>query len=141
MRAFSVSRHNNRRAGTLIEILVAVACIAILAAMILPSLQNARSVGRQTRCLDHIRNLGIAAQEFASTQNGRLPFLINNDAQLNWGTASAPQYTAAPWTVQLLYHVEQGPLAGRLATASNDPSTPADSSMAGLAMKRVPVFV
>ena len=61
------------RAFTLIELLVVIAIIAILAAMLLPTLGNAKEQARKTACFNNNRQIILACLLYADAQNGRLP--------------------------------------------------------------------
>lgn len=62
------------RAFTLVELLVVIAVIAILAALLLPSLVSAKRQGRKAACLSNLRQVGAATYLYAQDNDGRIPF-------------------------------------------------------------------
>lgn len=70
--------HRPSQAGaggfTLIELLVVVACIAILAGMLLPVLANAKSRGHAAFCLNNQRQLILAGHLYAGDEQDTLPY-------------------------------------------------------------------
>jgi prepilin-type N-terminal cleavage/methylation domain-containing protein len=128
------SRRASSRGGfTLIELLVVISIIATLAALILPAVQNSRATARRAECLNHMRNCGLAVQSFSTARNGNIPFVLDGKSPITWDDGSGGIQSAAPWTVQLMPYMEQGPLAERLAVtnlgfaAPNDPFTLTDT--------------
>lgn len=60
-------------AFTLIELLVVMAIIAILAAILLPVLANAKKTANRADCLSNMREIGVAFKMFVSDNGDRFP--------------------------------------------------------------------
>lgn len=71
-------------AFTLIEVLVVVAIIALLVAILLPSLTAARLQARGVVCQNHLRQIGFAWQLYLKDSAGR--FLKSSAGKENWQT-------------------------------------------------------
>lgn len=55
---------------TLVEMLVVIAIIAILAALLMPSLRNAISMAHKAACLNNLRQTGVGIATYADNYNG-----------------------------------------------------------------------
>ena len=91
-----------RRNFTLIELLVVIAIIAILAAMLLPALQQARERAKLINCTNNLKSCGMFTNNYALDNNDWAPFAYRSGSAYS-GYAPADVGT---WPVLL------GPYAG-----------------------------
>jgi prepilin-type N-terminal cleavage/methylation domain-containing protein len=87
-----------RAAFTLIELLVVIAIIAILAALLLPSLARAKEKGKQTFCINSERQQALALFMYADDHSNILPPVAYRDANgyvTNWPELLDPYLKSA----------------------------------------------
>jgi prepilin-type N-terminal cleavage/methylation domain-containing protein len=94
------STKRTRSAFTLVELLVVVAVIGILVSMTLPAVQSVREAARNTQCLNKLRQVGLAVQNYESARMAIPP------------ARAADGFMT--WPVYLLPFLEQGNLVDRM---------------------------
>jgi prepilin-type N-terminal cleavage/methylation domain-containing protein len=92
--------HNQRRAFTLVELLVVVGIIAVLVAILLPTLNRARESARRTKCLANLRSIGQLVNMYANMFRGQIPIGYSGGS-----TGSSQSYTSNYW---MLRHASTG---------------------------------
>jgi prepilin-type N-terminal cleavage/methylation domain-containing protein len=90
-----------KRAFTLIELLVVIAIIAILAAMLLPALSNAKEKAKRIQCLGNNRQIGLASNMYMHENNDEFAYSTYDNGK--WGTTDVANPNA--WPMQLLQYM------------------------------------
>ncbi len=109
-----------RRGFTLVELLVAIAVIAVLIALLLPAVQQAREAARRTQCRNNLKQFGLALHNYHDRYGSFPPGAVTrrgssamSNCQIG-GQANIDSF--APWAVLLLPDLDPTPLYNRYQT-------------------------
>lgn len=106
--AMRLERRLLRCAFTLLELLIAIVIIGVLAALLLPTIQNARESARSVSCKNNLRQIGIALLNYESV-NAAFPIGAKSHRSLTF----PPVSFGTSWWVDLLPHLEQSTVYDR----------------------------
>ncbi|MCH7558600.1 MAG: type II secretion system protein [Planctomycetes bacterium] len=85
-----------RRGFTLIELLVVIAIIALLMAILMPSLQRVKKMAQATVCRSNVKQWGLIFRLYANDNEGKLPQSVAggnlNDQEAYWIVATLSYY-------------------------------------------------
>ncbi len=128
-RLFSTRRP---RGFTLIELLVVIAITAVLIALLLPAVQQAREAARRTQCKNNLKQIGLALYNYSERTNVFPPAYLSNIDSVS-GLDTGPGWG---WASFLLADMDQGNLLTKINF--NLPIT--DPANAALAKTYLPIY-
>jgi len=83
-----------RGAFTLIELLVVIAIIAILAAMLLPSIAKAKTKAQRIACVSNMKQVGVGVILWSMDHEGKYPWIVKGDDGGSYGKNLAWEHFA-----------------------------------------------
>jgi prepilin-type N-terminal cleavage/methylation domain-containing protein len=100
-----------RRNGfTLLELVVILAILGVLAALLLPAVQQARETARLTQCRMNLRQIGIALHHYHDVHDCLPPGVIGSPVSDSVSGVIGASEDGYGWPVYLLPYLDQAPL-------------------------------
>ena len=123
-------RHQSRLGGfTLVELLVVIGIIALLIAILLPSLSAARESAASLKSLSNLRQLGVGIQQYKNANRGLYPVHSSPSNQIprtRWADAMYPYLTATEVYMSPLLSDDERLRMNKPFAHTVDPDTGAD---------------
>lgn len=129
-----------RRGFTLIELLVVLAVIALLAALLLPAIGQARAAAQAAHCRNNLKQIGLALHSYAG-KLGRFPPGSTSDVEQGGWIANPASRHIHSWLSLILPYLERMPLYDQIDfdVSSMDPTNQPVASQV-VAIYRCPSF-
>jgi prepilin-type N-terminal cleavage/methylation domain-containing protein/prepilin-type processing-associated H-X9-DG protein len=123
---------------TLIELLVVIAIIAILIALLVPAVQKVREAASRTRCINNLKQIGLALHSYHDAFEGFPPGYMATSASADPNFNSPPGWG---WATLILPYLEQGDLYVQMQSAIQNKVPITDPSVANAIQTMIPVFI
>ncbi|MCS7239578.1 MAG: DUF1559 domain-containing protein [Thermoguttaceae bacterium] len=92
---------------TLVELLVVIAIIGILIALLLPAVQAAREAARRSQCTNNLKQLALAAHNYADTYKVLPPGEIGTGVMWGGDPVNTNTERLSTWVLLLPYYEQQ----------------------------------
>ena len=129
-----MKKHSSQRGFTLVELLVVITIIGMLMALLIPAVSGARESARRAQCLNNLKQLALATQNYGARHHGELPGYVNVVGKSSDVNNAIPGIMGT-WAVALMPEMERSevyekffaidPFTTNQAIGSTQPTSPA----------------